>query len=196
MQEAGRWLTLVNLKLGQPFKMKYKDAVKQAMETLAQDPRTIFLGYNTRYANKAYGTLNDVPEEKIIETPLAENLMAGLGIGMSLEGFLPIVYFERHDFLLNAADAIVNHLDKIGPMSFGEFQTPAIIRAVVGHNVPINPGAQHLQDFTRAFREMVQMPIYEPLTSGEVSEVYSRLLNTTTPAMVVERLVLYDQDFD
>lgn len=196
MQEAGNGWILVNLKWAQQFKMKYGDAVKKSMEMLARDKRTIFIGYNTLYADRAAGTLKNVPREKIIESPVAENLMVGLGVGMSLEGFLPIIYFERHDFSLNASDAIVNHLDKIEGMSKGQFKTPVIIRAVVGHDKPINPGAQHLQDFTRAFKEMVKFPIYEPSTSREVLDIYRSLLHTKGPAMVVERRSLYDIIFD
>jgi len=176
--------------------MKYQEAVKKSMEMLAKDPRTIFIGYNTFYGNKAVKTLGNVPREKIIETPIAENLMMGLGIGMSLKGFLPVVYFERHDFMLNASDAIVNHLDKIESMSEGQFKTPLIIRAFVGHNEPIDPGAQHLQDFTAAFRDMVDFPIYEPSNSKEVLGLYKKLLNTKGPAMVVERGSLYELDFN
>ena len=55
--------------------------------------------------------------------------MSGLAIGMCLEGFLPVIYFERHDFMLVAADAIVNHIDKIERISHGEFKVPVIMRA-------------------------------------------------------------------
>ena len=52
--------------------------------------------------------------------------MVGLAIGMSFEGFKPVVYFERHDFMLVAADAIGNHVDKIERISHGEFKVPVI----------------------------------------------------------------------
>jgi len=187
--------TLEGLRLGQHFKMKYQEAVKKSMEILAQDERVLFVGYGLNYNGRAFKTLSDVPREKILETPLAENLMTGLGIGMSLEGILPVIYFERHDFLLIASDAIVNHFDKIESMSHGQFKTPAIIRAVVGHDKPLDPGAQHLQDFTRAFRSMVKFPIYEPSTSKEVLDTYKSLLDTKGPVMVIERKSLYDKDF-
>ena len=49
---------------------------------------------------------------------------------MCLEGFLPVIYFERHDFML-VADAIVNHIDKIERISHGEFKVPVIILKAV-----------------------------------------------------------------
>src|SRR3989344_5918500 len=112
--------------------MKYQEAIKHWMEKLAQDEKVIFLGYNIKYGSKAYGTLKDVPKEKLIETPLAENLMVGLAVGLALEGFKPVLFFERHDFILVAMDALVNHLDKIERMSHGEFKPVVLIRAIVG----------------------------------------------------------------
>ena len=49
--------------------------------------------------------------------------MKGLAIGMSFEGFLPVLYYERHDFMMVVADAIINHIDKIERISHGEFKT-------------------------------------------------------------------------
>ena len=82
--------------------VKYQDAIKEAMETLAKNDKVIFLGYNTRCGGRCNGSLKNVPDAQIIETPLAENLMMGMAIGLSLEGYIPVVYFERFDFIFNA----------------------------------------------------------------------------------------------
>ncbi len=172
--------------------MKYRDAIKQAMEELARDQRMIFLGYNVLYGSRAYGTLTSVPSEQCLETPVAENLMAGLAIGMSLAGYRPVLFFERHDFVLNALDGIVNHLDKIESMSQGQFKTPVIIRATVGGRVPLHPGPQHTQDFTLAFRSMVTFPVLDLTTPAEVVDAYRLAARLDSPVMLVERRDLYD----
>lgn len=172
--------------------MKYRDAIKQAMEELAGDQRTIFLGYNVLYGSRAYGTLTGVPNEQCLETPVAENLMAGLAIGMSLAGYRPVLFFERHDFVLNALDGIVNHLDKIEAMSQGQFKTPVIIRATVGGRVPLHPGPQHTQDFTQAFKGMLSFPVLDLTTPAEVVAAYRRAAELDSPIMLVERRDLYD----
>ena len=140
--------------------MKYKDAIKKSMEMLAQDDRFKFLGYNVKYGSMAYGTLKDV-QDKCMETPLAENLMADLAIGLSLEGYRPVVFFERQDFILNSLDAIVNHMDKIDSMSNGQFKTPVILRATVGAKNILNPGPQHTQDFSEIFKKLIKFPVIE-----------------------------------
>jgi pyruvate dehydrogenase E1 component beta subunit len=172
--------------------MNYRDAVKNAMQDLAADPRTVFLGYNVCFGSRAYGTLADIPTERCLETPVAENLMAGLAIGMGLTGLRPVLFYERHDFILNALDALVNHLDKMETLSQGQFQTPVLIRAVVGGTMPLHPGPQHIQDFTEAFRSMLAMPVLDPRTASEVEAAYRQALSAQGPMMIVERRDLYD----
>ncbi len=176
--------------------MKYKDAIKQSMEMLAQDKNRVFLGYNVKFGSNAYGTLSDIPKSKLIETPVAENLMIGLATGMSLEGYLPVVFFERHDFMLDALDGIVNHLDKLESMSEGQYKTPVIIRAVIGSKKPLDAGIQHTQDFSEAFKKMIKFPIYEPKTSLEAIQTYEEIRDLQKPIMVIERKDLYDIDFE
>lgn len=139
--------------------MTYKEALTQAMDELAADPLVRFIGYGVTIG-KAGGTLKNVNPAQLVETPVAENLMVGLAIGMSLAGLRPVVYIERMDFILNALDAIVNHLDKIALMSHGEFRPAILLRVVVGnHTKPLYTGATHTQDFTAGIETMVKFPV-------------------------------------
>jgi pyruvate/2-oxoglutarate/acetoin dehydrogenase E1 component len=174
--------------------MKYKDAIKKSMEMLARDDRVRFIGYNTKYGSRAYGTLRDISPERCIETPLAENLMCGLAMGMSLEGFKPVLFFERQDFILNGLDAIVNHIDKIDKLSHGEYQAPVIIRATVGGINPIDPGIQHTQDHTLAIKEMVSFPVVDFSNPSEIITNYQQALNLNSPILLVERRDLYETE--
>lgn len=134
--------------------MTYKESITEAMAVLAQDPRRVFIGYGL-LKGRAMGTLAGVPEAQILETPVAENLMMGLAIGLSLKGRLPVVYFERMDFITNAMDAIVNHLAAMDQLSRGEFKPAVIIRCTIGNrNKPLYTGPVHTQDFTTAVRLM------------------------------------------
>ena len=133
------------------FTLTYKEALTRAMDKHASDGRACFVGYGLR-SGRAMGTLKNVPEHMLCEMPTAENLMMGAAIGMSLKGRLPLVYFERADFLLNATDAIVNHLAQIDSISRGQFKPAVIVRVTVGNKLkPLFTGPTHVQDFTRAF---------------------------------------------
>ncbi len=172
--------------------MKYSEAISQAMEELSENKNTVFVGYNILYGSKAYGTLSNVHKEMCIETPVAENLMIGLALGLALEGFRPVVFFERHDFLLNALDGIVNHLDKFESLSGKQYQTPVIIRAVIGAKEPLYPGPQHVQDFTHVLKKMVTFPVIELNTTEDVIKGYKKAKLINSPIMFVERRELYD----
>lgn len=174
--------------------MKYKDAAQKAMELLALDKKVRFIGYNVKYGSRAYGTMKNISFGKCIETPVAENLMTGLAIGMSLEGYKPVLYFERHDFMLNAMDSIVNHLDKLNKMSLNKFKMPVIIRAVVGGKIPINPGIQHTQDYTKAMREMISFPIIELKKVADIIPTYQKALKMKGPIMIIEKRDLYESE--
>jgi pyruvate dehydrogenase E1 component beta subunit/2-oxoisovalerate dehydrogenase E1 component len=159
------------------------------MKALAADG-AIFIGYNVRYG-AAYGALKAIPEDQRLETPLAENLMLGLGMGMSLEGFHPVVFFERHEFMLNAMDAIVNMLDAIETISDGEYGMPVIIKAVAGSIKPFYAGYTHSGNMASAMRGFVHFPVYEPQTGPEVLAAYELAMKATGPAMISERKELY-----
>jgi len=167
----------------------YKDAVNLAMKELGKRG-AIFIGYNVARGD-AMGTLKDVPINQKIETPVAENLMAGLAIGISFEGLIPVVYFERHDFILGAMDAIVNHIDKIERISHGEFKVPVIIRAVTADAGPFYSGITHSQDFTKLLRAAVSIPVSDPKNGKEILQAFSDAVFSNRPAIIIERKSRY-----
>ena len=176
--------------------MKYKDAIKLSMKEFSKDEKIIFIGYNTKMANQALGTLSDIPKDKIIETPLAENLMTGLAIGLSLAGYKPILYFERFDFILNGIDAIVNQLDKWKDLSHHQFRPKVIIRVVIGQKLkPFFNGTTHIQDFTEAMKKLVNFPIIKPITANEIIDAYKFAFQYEESVMIVETKDYYDIDY-
>lgn len=173
--------------------MKYKEAIKKSMGILAKDKKTIFIGYNLLYGSKAYGTLISVPKNQILEMPVAENLMSGIAIGMALKGFKPVLIFERHDFMLNALDSIINHLDKIWQISNNEFNPKVIIRAIVGATKPFYPGIQHSQDFTDLFRNSLSFPVIELYNSKQVLYCYRHIYKYNDSIMFIEYREKYNE---
>ena len=174
--------------------MKYKEALKIAMEELASDPLVKFVGYNTLYG-RACGTLSNIKAEQCIETTVSENLMVGMAIGLSIKGYKPVVYFERCDFVLNALDAIINHLDKIKTISKKEFSPKVLIRIVVGgEKNPLYTGPTHTQDFTDVLTDMVSFPVVKVKSPSEVLEVYKEARNWNSSLIILEERDLYDTE--
>ena len=167
----------------------YKEAVNQVMTEFGEDGM-IFIGYNVAKGD-AMGTLKTVPIEQKLETPVAENLMAGLAIGMSFEGFKPVLYYERHDFMLVAMDAIGNHIDKIERISHGEYKVPIIIRAVEAFGGPFYSGPTHHQDFTEVLKTLVNFPVLDPVTGVDVLKAFRGAKESGRPAIIIERKSRY-----
>ena len=164
------------------------------MQKLAADPKVVFIGYGVRYGGLAAGTLKGIPEAQLIETPVAENLMVGIGIGMALQGYKPVVFIERCDFILNALDAIVNHLDKINVMSRGDFKPTMILRVVVGNRQkPLFTGETHTQDFSEAIAKMVSFPVVLLRDTQQIAAGYESAATNLqkSSAMLVEYKDLY-----
>jgi len=158
--------------------MTYKDQLTAAMTALAADEGARFVGYGLKHG-RAGGTFAGVREDQITETPVAENLMTGIAIGQSLAGLLPLVYFERFDFVLNAADAIVNHLGAAAQISRGEFRPAVILRVVVGNRrKPLFTGQTHTQDFSRAFESMLPFHVVRLIEGSDIRGQYIRARNT------------------
>lgn len=166
--------------------LSFKQAVTDAMTMLAKHPKTIFVGQSVRYDGQAqFDTFSGVPMEKRIEMPVAEDFQMGFCTGLSLQGYLPICFYPRFDFLLLAANQLVNHLDKIPLMS--GYRPKVIIRTVVGQTKPLNAGLQHTQDHTEAFRLMLKSVwVEEVKTPEEVTFAYQAALESPYSTIIVE----------
>lgn len=142
------------------------------MKMLAQDPLTRFVGYGLK-VGRAAGSMADAKEEQLVEVTVAENLLAGIGIGLALTGLKPVLFFERFDFVLNALDAIVNHLDAAETISNGEFHPTCILRIVVGNTQkPLFTGHTHTRNHSEALDRMVSFPVWQVRSPEEVLTAY------------------------
>jgi pyruvate/2-oxoglutarate/acetoin dehydrogenase E1 component len=135
--------------------MKYFDELKRSMNLLAEDPRTLFVGQAVSAPGTAMSrTLVDIPRDKLLELPVAEEMQMGMTVGLALASRIPVSIFPRWNFLLLAINQLVNHLDKVEAMSRGRYRAQAIIRTSVGSERPLHPHVQHVGDFTDAIRAM------------------------------------------
>jgi len=135
----------------------YFSELCRAMALLAEQPNAMFIGQGVGCAGTTLtDTLPDVPKEKLLEFPVAEDLQMGFSIGMALEGVLPVCIFPRWNFLLCAANQIVNHLDRLPIYSGGGYNPRVIIRVATPITKGFYPGPQHDDDFTEAFRAMLR----------------------------------------
>jgi len=128
--------------------MSYSEELVKAMKWLGEKPNTLFLGQQVEYdGNALFKSLHNVPAEKKIELPVAEDMQMGMGIGLSLAGRVPVLVYPRMNFLMCAMNQLVNHLDKLEVYSNGQYKPHVIIRVAVGSTKPMYPGVQHCGDY-------------------------------------------------
>lgn len=160
-----------------------------AMKVLA-DAGCLFIGQGV-IANGIAWTpdFDDVPTAQKIEFPIAEELNVGAAIGLSLTGHLVCVCIPRFDFLLRAADQIVNHLDKLEQMSAGQYVPKVIIRTQVGRTRPLNAGPQHTNNHTEAFRLMLTtVDVRRIVRPSDILPTYEAALASRRSSLVVESI--------
>lgn len=137
--------------------MSYLKEIQRSMKFLSRNKNVIFMGQSVVYPGSSiFVSLKDVPNSKKIELPVMEETQTGMAIGMALAGYIPVSCYPRFDFLILAANQLVNHLDKIDYLTNGNFNSKIIIRTMVGSINPLNAGLQHTQDHTVALKELMK----------------------------------------
>ena len=155
---------------------EYNNELKRAMNWIAAQENTVIIGQAVCYAGTGcYESLTEVPSNRKMEFPVAENFQIGVSIGMAINGLIPVSVVPRWNFLLCATDQIVNHLDKMILMSDGQCNPKVIIRVAVGSENPVDPQDQHKGNFTNAFRLMCKtIEFIEVKEPGEILPAYQK----------------------
>ncbi len=173
--------------------ISYHGALTDAMSVLGKYYKnTIFIGQGVGCAGTTMtDTLDGVPKDKLLEFPVAEDLQMGTAIGMALGGWLPICIFPRWNFLICAANQIVNHLDKLS--KFSSYNPKVIIRVATPiANESFDPGPQHNSDFSNAFASMLEkVRIVKLLRPEWIMREYETAANADHSTLLVEYTEMY-----
>ena len=161
--------------------MTYFDYLRQAMDWLALQQNTLFVGQAVCVPGTAmFNTLKDVPLEKRLELPVFEDTQMGMSLGMSLTGIRVVSVFPRWNFLLCATNQLVNHVDKYKLMSDGLISPSIIIRTSVGSERPLFPGHQHIGNYSDAFRSILyNVDVIELQETDQIVPSYQHAYNRT-----------------
>ncbi len=127
-------------------KMKYREALTLAMSEAMEDPKSMILGQGITDFKGMWGTTSGLSQkypDRVIETPLSEDAVAGICIGASLNGMYPINTHIRADFGLLIFNQLINLASKYRYMFGGLFEVPLLFRMVIGRSW--GQGAQHSQ---------------------------------------------------
>jgi pyruvate/2-oxoglutarate/acetoin dehydrogenase E1 component len=177
--------------------MLYKEELTKAMTWLGSKPDTMFLGQTVGCSGSSmFKTFSEVPLDKKMEMPVAEELQMGMSIGLSLTKLVPITVYPRFDFLLLAVNQLVNNLDKFSEMSEGKIKPKVIIRVGIGSTKPLYPGPQHCQNHGYAFMGMLtKVEIIKLISPEDIVFSYEKAYNRTDglSTILVEYMDFYNE---
>ena len=166
--------------------LKYKNEIIRSMEWLGEKEDTIFLGQSVKYSGNAiYNTLKTLPEESRLETPVFEEVQMGMSVGLGMTNMCVITFYPRWDFVICAANQLINHLDKFKHMT--GYDSHVIIRVGKGSDDPLDPGVQHKADYTDEFKSMLSdIEIINFYDKSNIYETYKKAYENKKPIILVE----------
>jgi pyruvate/2-oxoglutarate/acetoin dehydrogenase E1 component len=179
--------------MSNPEYTPYLDALTDAMKLCMEDPTTLFIGQQIiYYGNPMSKTIEGLPKERMIETPVMEESQMGMSMGLAMNGHTVVTFYPRWDFVILAANQLINHLDKLELMSDGKWKPKVLIRVGKGSSKPLDPGYQHKADYSEPFKQMLKtIPIVELKTPDSIVPAYKEALQRETPTILVEYPELY-----
>jgi pyruvate/2-oxoglutarate/acetoin dehydrogenase E1 component len=172
---------------------EYKIALTKVMSDLAKLDETIFIGQQIIYAgNPMSTTLTDVPKEKMIEVPVMEETQMGMSLGLAITGKTVISFYPRWDFVISAANQLINHVDKYELMTGKKVNI--LIRVGKGANVPLDPGHQHKANYINEFKTMCpNIEIHDLKTWQDVELSYKYAIENGGVHILAEYPELYNK---
>ena len=180
--------------------ISYAEALHKAMYSgLEKNDDAFIIGQGVRDHKSIFGTTTGLVEKfgshRVVESPIAEDLMTGVGLGASLNGLYPIMTHIRMDFSLLAMNQIVNLYAKYKYMFGGQFAPKGLIRLVVGRSW--GQGAQHAQSLQSFFGHIPGLTVIMPSNSESVLRNYNfAIQNYDSLVIAIEHRNLYEIIFE
>jgi pyruvate dehydrogenase E1 component beta subunit len=116
------------------------EAVTQALAyELAHDDNVIVfgedVGKNGGVFRATVGLQERFGQHRVFDTPLAESMIAGLSIGMSVQGLKPVAEFQFMGFIYPAMNQIIAHAARMRNRTRGRLHCPLVFRAPFGGGI-------------------------------------------------------------
>jgi 2-oxoisovalerate dehydrogenase E1 component beta subunit len=111
-------------------------ALKREMES---DPSVIVLGQDVGVDGGVFRATQGLTErfgpERVVDTPLAEGLIAGMAIGMAVEGLKPVAEIQFAGFAYTTLDQMLNHAGRMRHRTQGRLSCPLVLRTPCGAGI-------------------------------------------------------------
>ncbi len=167
-----------------------RDALLLEME---RDPRVVVLGEDVGRNGGVFrateGFWRRFGPSRVIDTPLCENGIVGMAIGMALNGLRPVVEIQFADFVYPAFDQIVSELAKFRYRSAGQYAAPVVIRMPAGGG--IKGGLYHSQSPEAYFVHTAGLKVVMPSNPADAKGLLTSAMRDPDPVVFLEPKALY-----
>ena len=179
--------------------LTYRQAVNETLrEALARDPRTFIMGEEIGVMGGFFGTsgglLQEFGEERVMDMPISEVVMPGIGVGAAVTGMRPIVDLQNIDFVMLSVDGLVNTAAKLRYMSGGNVKVPVTFLVLEGAGR--GAAAQHSQTLHALFMHIPGLKIAIPSTPYDAKGLLNTAIEDENPVLYIQHRVLYGMKGD
>lgn len=174
--------------------MSYIDAITLAMkEEMTRDERVFVLGEDVGRKGGVFKATNGLYDEfgeyRVLDTPLAESAIAGVGIGAAMYGLRPIAEMQFADFIMPAVNQIISEASRIRYRSNNDWTCPIVFRAPFGGG--IHGALYHSQSVEAIFANQPGLKIVIPSTPYDAKGLLKAAIRDEDPVMFFEHKRAY-----
>jgi len=174
--------------------LQLREALRRALvEEMRRDQAVFLMGEEVAYYDGAYkvsqGMLKEFGEQRVVDTPIAENGFCGLGIGAAMAGLRPVVEIMTWNFSLVAYDQIINNAAKIYQMTGGSYRVPIVFRGPNG--AAENLGSQHSQALESLYAHFPGLKVVSTANPPDAYGLLKSAIRDDDPVVFMESELFY-----
>lgn len=168
-----------------PYLMAFNEAVAQAMEA---DPTVFCAGEDIGAFGGVFGTYSGLQErfgeDRVVDTPISEQAIIGLGVGAAVTGLRPIVDIMFMDFICVAFDQIANQAAKLKYMFGGTAEVPLTITMAGGGG--LSAAAQHSQSLEALLCHIPGLKVVHPSNPYDMKGLMTSCIREDNPTVMIK----------
>jgi len=162
-------------------------------ELMAGDEQVVVLGEDVGRLGGVFRATEGLHarygDKRVMDTPLAESAIVGIGIGLALAGYRPVVEIQFADFLHSAFDQIVSEAAKTHYRSNGDFCVPMVIRAPWGGGT--HRAIYHSQAVEAWYAHVAGLKVVVPSVPSDVAGLLRSAVEDPDPVLFLEHKKTY-----
>ncbi|HHW04221.1 MAG TPA: alpha-ketoacid dehydrogenase subunit beta [Thermoanaerobacterales bacterium] len=174
-------------------KKTYIEAIRETQSAeMQRDPDVFIAGEDVGVMGSAFGQtaglLKEFGMQRVVDTPISESAIIGLGVGAAAMGLRPILVIDFIDFMAVCMDEVLNQASKLRYMLGGQVKIPLVIRSQIGAG--IGAAAQHSQSLEAFFTHMPGMKTVAAATPADVKGLLTAAIRDDNPVLFIEHKTL------